>query len=199
MKVRLELDELGLHERVLRRDPVAPPEVFRVFMDPILNILRGDLACDPGEADEAAFDAVVSYLENPERYDPKRGRLLTYLAGAAKHVLLSRLRSAAARARREQKYAEHVELQARSPKDELEETVEARLAWERIEKRVKSAKDREALRLILQGEQSTERLAEVYELTSLPTDQKRRAVKRHRDRLMKLLKRLGMEDPDGNP
>jgi len=199
MKVQLETDELGLHERVLQHDPVAPSEVFRVFMDPILNILVRDLACDRWDAHDAAVEAVLAYLEQPDRYDPKKGRLLTYLAGAAKHRLVDHLRSAAAQARREQKFAELVELQARPPNERLEETVEARLAWERFEKRMKSEEDRQAFRLILQGKQPAERFAEVFGLTSLPRDAMEREVKRNRDRLMKLLERFRREGPDGNP
>jgi len=61
---------------------------------------------------------------------------------------------------------------------------------------LKDEKDVAALRLILSGERSTERLAEVLGLSELPQEQMRREVKRHRDRLMKILERFGKEDPD---
>jgi RNA polymerase sigma-70 factor, ECF subfamily len=190
------VDELCLHERVLQGDPVAPADVFQTFIEPLLNILEREMACDPEEANVSAVDAVFSYLREPERYDHKRGRLSTYLTQAAKHRVRDHRRSASARARREQDFASVVELQATSPKEELERSVEVGLVLKRLEEHVPEGRDREALRLLLWGERSSERWAEVLGLTSLPTDERRREVKRHRDRLMKFLERFGKEDPD---
>lgn len=189
-------EELELHERVLRRDPVAPPEVFRVFMDPILGALGKKRGHPPEDIYDSVIDVLISYLRNPERFVAQKGRLSTYLTQAAKKRALDRHRSAAARHRREEEFGSTFELRARSPKETLEISVEARLAVGRIERSELSKGDRALLSLVLQGERSTHTLAEAIDLTSLPEDDIRREVKRRRDRLMKWLARLEKEGSD---
>jgi RNA polymerase sigma-70 factor (ECF subfamily) len=73
----------------------------------------------------------------------------------------------------------------------MEEAIEAQDLWLKVEEEVSSERDRRVLKLILSGERSTEALAEALELTDLPPGERRRKVKQHRDRLVKILKRLG--------
>jgi RNA polymerase sigma-70 factor (ECF subfamily) len=189
--------ELKLHERVLQGDPVVPVDIYRAFMPPILKILESEMSCNPEDAHDSAIDAVLSYLRTPERYDPHRARLSTYLTQAAKKRAMDRRRSTEARSRREHDFAGVVEVQARPPKEVLEKFVEARLAAQRLDGLGLDEREREFLRLVIQGERSTGMLAKVLGLDSLPEDEQRREVKRHRDRLMKMLERLGKkEDPD---
>ncbi|WP_395849431.1 RNA polymerase sigma factor [Cystobacter fuscus] len=191
-------DELDLHRRALQRDPVILSDLFEFFAHQITRFLRDDLGCGEDAADNAIFDTLLAYLEQPDRYDPKKGRLITYLTRAAKYQAWDRRRSEMSTARREREFGRVVELWRRTPKEEMEDFVEAMRALEQIVKRghLNDERDVAFLGLILRGERSTERLAEVLGLGSLPLEQMRRAVKRHRDRLMKLLERLGKEDPD---
>ena len=94
---------------------------------------------------------------------------------------------------REKAYAADVELRAANPKERMDEAVEVREAWRKVEDQVPSERDRRALRLILAGERSTGKLAEALELSDLPLTERRHAVKRHRDRLLKTLQRLGVK------
>jgi RNA polymerase sigma-70 factor, ECF subfamily len=189
-------DEWALHERVLQGEPVAPVDVFQTYMPLLLNALTRGKTCDPEDAHDSAIDAVLFYLEHPGRYERHRGRLSTYLMQAARKRAVDRHRSHTARARREQGFASVVELQAVPPKEKLERGMEVALVLKRLEKYDINQGDQAVLRLILQGERSTRQLAEVLGLDALSEDEMRREVKRHRDRLMKLLERLGKEDPD---
>jgi RNA polymerase sigma-70 factor (ECF subfamily) len=192
-------DELILHKRVLQNDPVAPVEVFKHYMDRLVDILGREASCNEDMAYDSAVDAVLAYLEEPGRYDPSKGRLVTYLIRVAKRRLLDRRRSATAQTRREQDFACSVELQARNPKEELEDTVDARFLLERLvdSGHLKIERDMRALKLILEDVRSTELLSEALGLGPLPKDEMQRKVKRHRDRLMKLLERFGRkEDSD---
>jgi len=188
--------ELELHERVLQEDPVAPAEVFRDFMEPVLRILMEEDRCNADDAHDSAIDALFAYLRAPERYDRRRARLSTYLIHAARRRAMDRRRSSEARTRREREFAVTVDLRSRNPKDVMDAAVEAGQAAELLETVKLSERERQFLGLILQGESSTERLAEVLGKASLPEDERRREVKRHRDRLMKQLERLGREHPD---
>ena len=60
-----------------------------------------------------------------------------------------------------------------------------------MKEQVPSERDRRALKLILVGERSTEVLSEALELTELRPTERQREVKRHRDRLMNVLKGIG--------
>ncbi|HYO53214.1 RNA polymerase sigma factor [Archangium sp.] len=192
-------DERVLHERVVQRDPVASTDVFMTYMDRIVKILMQRLGCDEDAAHDSTVEVIFTYIHKPARYDPGKGRLFSYLMQAARHRVVDKRRSADARARRDQKYGSDFAQRARTPKEELEDLVEARLAMKRLVERgyLKNERDWDALRLILYGERSTESLAVALGLASLPRDELKRAVKRHRDRLMKLLGRFGKEDSDG--
>jgi hypothetical protein len=71
------VDELALHERVLAGDAVTPVDVFHGLMDPLAEALRHDLRCTEDEAYDSSVDAVLAYLEEPERCDRQ---------GPSKHI-----------------------------------------------------------------------------------------------------------------
>ncbi|WNG55035.1 sigma-70 family RNA polymerase sigma factor [Archangium gephyra] len=186
-------DEKLLHERVLQQDRVVSTEVFMRYMDPIVEVLTKRMGCDEDDANQCAVDAIYSYLSNPTRYEPGKGRLFSYLMQAAKHRAWDKRRAADARDRKHQKFGSDVEHGELASNGVLENSVEAKLVMERLEKRqiLKSERDKKAVKLILEGERSTERLAEALELGPLPRDELKRKVKQHRDRLLKLLVRFG--------
>lgn len=184
-------DELALHERVLAGDSVAPVDVFQGLMDPLIKALRYDLPCTQDEAYDSGVDALLAYLEEPGRYNRDRGRLSTYLMDIAKKRAIDRLRSRSATERREHTYAATVELGRSNPKASVEQQIEAHELWQRVEEAVPSERDRRALKLILTGERSASALAEALDITGRSPLEQRREVKRHRDRLMRILERLG--------
>ncbi|EPX60882.1 hypothetical protein D187_001534 [Cystobacter fuscus DSM 2262] len=188
-------EEKDLHGRALQRDPLILTDLFQSFTSQIESFLRHDLKCDAETAHAAVFDVLLSYLAEPERYDPAKSRLVTYLTRAAKHRVQDQLKSGVWRRLREENFASVVELGQPSPKDILENAVEASRAVDRLSKRL-SERDLASLRLILSGEYSTEKLAEALGLNISSPEEMRRAVRRHRDRLMKILERLGQEDRD---
>jgi RNA polymerase sigma-70 factor (ECF subfamily) len=192
-------EELALHERVLRRDPVASVDVFQVFMPPIIAALSRKRGRPPEDIYDSVIDVLISYLRNPERFIAQKGRLSTYLTQAARKQVLDRHRSAEARRRREQEFGGTFELRAMAPKESLEISVEARLAVRRLERYKLPEEDRALLELVLEGERSTLVMAEAIGKASLPEDDRKREVKRHRDRLMKRLARFGKEDSDVEP
>jgi len=184
-------EELALHERTLAGDPVAPADVCRTLMEPITGALRWDLRCSEDDAHDSAIDALLAYLEEPSRYAVGRGRLSTYLMDIAKKRAIDRVRSQSATKRREEAYAAVVELQAPDPKEQMEVAIEARELWQKVEASVLEERDRQAIKLILVGERSAESFAEALGLTTTSPLEVRRQVKQHRDRLLKVLERLG--------
>lgn len=195
-------EEKALHERVLRRkgDPMASVDVFMIYMDLLARALeRSFKDSDEHMRYDALSDVLWSYLGHPERYDPGRGAPLSlYLLKAARYRMVDKLRTGRTSALRDEKFATAVELGARTPKDEMEDSVEAKRAWEQLMKegKLKDPRDEEAIRLILAGERSTDVLARIWGVTSSSRDEMQKKVKQKRDRVMKLLKRSGKEKAD---
>jgi RNA polymerase sigma-70 factor (ECF subfamily) len=73
----------------------------------------------------------------------------------------------------------------------MEVEAEADQLWRRIVIEVPEERDRRALRLILDGESSTEALAQALGVESDLPAERRHLVKQYRDRLTKVLERLG--------
>jgi RNA polymerase sigma-70 factor (ECF subfamily) len=169
-----------------------------MYMERLAKKLEG-IGYDVDVARDAALDAVLAYRGRPERYDPRKVHLFTYIMGVAKHKAVDRWRSVQAQAQREKKQGD-VELLLRTPKDQVErmETyVRVRQLVDLLE--VLNERDQAILRLFLIGEGSTEEVAKVLRLPSMSKEDRRLEAKRHRDRLMKLLERFGKEDSDDNP
>ncbi|RKH83426.1 sigma-70 family RNA polymerase sigma factor [Corallococcus sp. AB032C] len=185
-----------LHERVLNGDRTASVDVFLTFMDPMVRALKGNPGCNDDDAHDSAIDAVYAYLQRPQRYDPDKSNLGTYLSRIALRKAQDRFRASTSRARRNRDFGGAVALWAGAPNKEMETRVEVHLILETINQAGFSERDRACLRLMFAGERSTDRLAEVLGLMHLPQLELRREVKRTQDRLMKALKRLFEEEHD---
>ena len=200
--------ELALHERLLARDPTAPDEAANRFLLPVTERL---LRARPDVRDEqlvaqAAIDAIFSYVQRPQQFDPARATLERYLRMSAGRDLDNAL----AKERRHS-------LRAVSLDDDPPPSVELSLAQrnesvedrviERIEVTLPPGLDRaQALRLIMQafpepsdrrllqlrldGVRRTEPYAAALGLSDRPVAEQRLAAKRAKDRIDKRLERL---------
>ncbi len=198
MRHRSPEEEMVLHQRLLERDPLAYGEVFSMYMERLATKLK-DLGYDVDVARDAALDAVEAYRKKPERYDPRKVHVFTYIMGVAKHKAVDRWRSIQAQGQREKKQGD-VELLRRTPKDSMEQMetyVRVRQLVDLLEEGGRlNERDRAILRLFLIGEGSTEEMAKVLSLPPMSKEDRQLEAKRHRDRLMKLLERFGKEDSD---
>ena len=191
-------EEMVLHQRLLEHDPLAYFDVFPMYMERIAKKLEG-IGFDVDVARDAALETVLAYRKKPERYDPQKVHLFTYIMGVAKHKAVDRWRSVQAQAQRDKKQGD-VELLLRTPKDQVEKMetyVRVRQLVALLEEgEVLNERDQAILRLFLIGESSTEEMAKVLRLPPMSKEDRQLEAKRHRDRLMKLLERFGKEDSD---
>jgi RNA polymerase sigma-70 factor (ECF subfamily) len=183
--------EITLHQRVLAADPIAPADLCAHLVEPLISAIQHDLGCDAEYARDSAIDALFDYLNSPAAYKQEKGRLCTFLVQVAKHKAIDRIRARSAQARREREFGSLVEVREPAPNEQMERSAEAQELWQRIEQVVQDDRDRLALALILDGERSTETIAEALGVQGLTTLERQREVKRHRDRLLKTLERLG--------
>lgn len=191
-------EEMVLHQRLLEHDPLAYFDVFPMYMERLAKKLEA-MGYDVDIARDAALEAVLAYRMRPERYDSRKVHLFTYIMGMARHKAVDRWRSVQAQTQREKKQGD-VELLLRTPKDQLEQMetyVRVRQLVDLLEAgKVLNEPDQAMLRLFLMGENSTEEMAKVLRLPPMSKEDRQLEVKRHRDRLMKLLERFGKEDSD---
>lgn len=193
MKVEREVQD-GLHADVCARDPTASSRVFTVLLDPLIDWLsfRWRNERDAERVRDFAIDSIISYLESPERYDPSRASLLTYLRLDAHGDLLN---DHDQRQRQRERQADaFVELAAEarnsSPDEYPSERERPEMTLAHVRQALPDERDRRAVLLLMEQERSTEVFAEVWGLAGLGAEEQAAEVKRNKDRIKARLRRL---------
>jgi RNA polymerase sigma-70 factor (ECF subfamily) len=188
---------LKIHERLVLGDPIAPSELAEIAWKPLLSALKKrfpNLAQTDYPLD-AASDALLSYIKNPAQYDPTKRGLFGFLLMAAQGDLLNALEKNKRRNLRETSMDNVAlcDIQGNEDIEIMEEDLakDAKHLEIKIRKLFKDARDREAVSLLLDGERSTQVFAKVWSIDQLPINDQATIVKRHKDRIKKVLKRHG--------
>jgi RNA polymerase sigma-70 factor (ECF subfamily) len=199
-----------LHRRLLDRDPIAPAQLAELVLYPLTTRLRARFpeVPDPALIDDAAADAVLNYAARPEQFDPTKRSLFGYLQMSAGGDLKNALDALRRRQLREESL-DVVELHpdrrnrvsmASDYPTTLEDEVVSNLASQGLMAQVRAAaetrQDAMVLQMMIDGERRSDRFAEALGLEGLSPDERRRAVKRHKDRLKKRIERLGLTDDE---
>jgi len=201
-------DERVLHKRLLSHDATATEEAARLYL-PLIerhvaararNIYRIN---DRELIWDVTVNAVMlDYILHPERFDRNRSGLLGYLKRAAERDLMNAIEKDRRQRRGEELHADVEEgIHARNkPSDiarithDAEEEAISRIQRERrltAISKVGNERDTVLLRLIAEGERSTDKFAAVLGVEGLPIAEQRLIVKQHKDRLKVRLKRGG--------
>lgn len=197
-------DEVALLRRLLDGDPIAPAEASEYYL-PLLLANRGwarGYTQDEHRVETAADDALLSFLERPDRFDATKLSLLRYLAMSARGDLKNAVQREARHASR-RVLLEVVELRPPGGNDaqtelELPGGLSAEELLRRLHERVTDPLDRRALALIIDGVRETPAYARIWGFTHLPMAEQRQLVKLNKDRLEKQVRRLGRQIRDGN-
>lgn len=208
--VQLQQQALGIHQRLLSGDPTASLDMAELLLDALVNRLRGRW---PGQSyaeacHDAATEVIVIYLGAPDRYDPKRSALLTWLTMQAHGDLLNHYKSPqkkferrwlveSAVSRDDPESDRSVRLGDRVPWLDAVPGLDAPAALAAIRDAFPDERDRRLIWLTCVDEvHSTEDAASVLGLVELPERERASAVKRHKDRVMKRLRRLRLDNND---
>lgn len=182
----------ALHTRIVAGDVTATSELFALVQRPLAAVVRkriSQLAWD--DACDAATDAIVSYINAPDRFDPTRAGLFGYLALIARRDSLNLLRDYRAA---QKKQTRVVELSAADGKDYCDDAATKldaeRILRDHLDEIVKEDGDEEVLRLFLAGEGETAAYAAVLGISDHPEAEQKKVVKQRRDRIEQRLKRL---------
>ncbi len=189
--------DLLLHFRLLAGDPLAAAECVERWL-PLLERQLWARSKDIAAQDShlittAAIDALLDYTAHPEKYDPKRSDIMTYLNMLARGDLLN----AWSRITRIQGRTEALQAveSSQADRNNLEEdvatSIDAAAAWERVMEEIPAPLDRRLLALMIQGVRDTLSYAQLLGIEHLPEREQRAIVKRHKDRINKRLQRMG--------
>jgi hypothetical protein len=186
-----------IHKRLLEDDPVAPSELAEAIWEPLLARLKRNnpRLVSTDFLEDAAADALTSYIKRPNQFDPEQRGLLGFLVMAAQ----GDLRNALAKTRR-QRHGEvplesvELQLEGRNRADEgIVASEAASIANRRLEELFDDAADRAAVRLMADGERATAAFVKVWSLQRLSALAQKSEVKRRKDRIKKVLGRHGKE------
>jgi RNA polymerase sigma-70 factor, ECF subfamily len=190
-----------IHARLLSGDPTAPAELVNRVLDPLsgqLNKKYSKLVV-PELITDAVVDALVSYIKNPTQFDQKKRGLFGFLVMSADGDFKNALEKLKRRSRKEISL-DDVEVDRLGGNNAVDDssliTVESRKVAKRLDNIFKDQRDRKLVNLIIAGVRSTADFAKILDLHDLSVQEQRREVKRHKDRIIKRLKRFG-EDIDG--
>jgi RNA polymerase sigma-70 factor, ECF subfamily len=189
-----------LHARLLTgASATVTSEIAEVFLPAVSRSLRGEFRNlgDPHLTDIATADALLAYFDDPARFDPHRAGLFTYLRWRARSRLLNLL----AGQNNSPAPDEAVEVEASAPVYQVteggaadpEDALVRREANEATLRKLGALftdpRDLELVRLMLAGVRETAHYAALLGITALPAEEQARLVKRHKDRVKKVVQR----------
>lgn len=182
-----------IHQLLVAGDPTASAELFRAMYPALVGWLHAKRRIKAGDlVSDAATDALVDYIKHPSKWNPNLGTLVSYICMAADRDLQNALEKERRRQKREI-FMSDVEDSGpdRNVVSDDEGQSEAISGFlDVLDRTVTSQRDRELLTLMLTGERSTERFAELLGIQALPKSEQARVVKQHKDRLKKVVERL---------
>jgi RNA polymerase sigma-70 factor, ECF subfamily len=189
-----------LHQELLAGNLTATARIAEAFCQAVEArlLLRFPSLSDPHLVPTAVTDAFLNYFRKPTQFDANQLSLPAYLYMSARGDLLNALEAGRVRGR-EISLTQDVELDDAEAENtvevaannDLEEEVLAKLTpvFERIDALFTNERDRELVRLLIDGERDTGEFAVVLGIQDQPIEEQARTVKRHKDRLKKMLQR----------
>jgi DNA-directed RNA polymerase specialized sigma24 family protein len=191
----IDLRELGitLHIRLLNKtDNRVTAELSEVFLPLLISDLRRKFPNlrDPHLVQTVATDTLITYFEHPERFDPAKSPLIGYLYMDAYGNLRNILMQQQIFVELHPHVPEHEVIAAIAGDDPEQELIEksSPLVQRTIE-HLTDSRDRELVLMMMDGVRETSAYAEVLGIQDRPIGDQVRAVKQHKDRLKKALRR----------
>jgi hypothetical protein len=206
-----ELQEkaLEVHQRLLGGDPVAPADAAELLLDQVAGRLRykwPDVVYTDACSD-AAVEVLVTYLADPSRYQPSRSSLVGWLVMQAHRDLINDYDSKPKRFERlwlvesalpvDPNTGETPRLDEQVASFDTVPVIDGSSVLAAVREAFPDERDRRLIWLMcIEENHSTEAAAEVLEITDLPSAQQTAEVKRRKDRIMRHLRRLGLDKRD---
>jgi DNA-directed RNA polymerase specialized sigma24 family protein len=197
----------AIYQRLLADEPDAPNDFIELLLDPLIEALcaRFPNLPHPDLATDVVIDALLRFVQSPEKYRPERGELWNYLYMDVQ----GDLRNALAKEQRRQKKEVPFDPVAHDRPDgntNVEEEVMRRLDFSSLQqgrdaqailnqlrREIPDPYDWQVVLLMFSGERHTRAFAAVLGIEHLPMVMQRAQVKKTKDRLRLRLKRYGVK------
>lgn len=200
--------DLQLHEAIRAKKPVALSRLFDIYGHDVIKALKSwypkHARIDEQLIIGAVNEAFWGYYRNPNTYAPKKSSIKRFLEVAAERDLLNILRKEGKLLDNKEALPENVELEqifwnrvtkeGNSPEDNLIFLEGLEAINKELEQHFDNPRDIELAKLILAKEREMEKYSHVLELVNLPVNDQRNEVKRHKDRIKKVLERNQVEN-----
>ena len=186
-----------LHRRLQGGDITASAEIAELLLPLVVRSLqrRYPSLHDPHLAETAADDAVLSYLRRPEQFDPSQLPLDRYLVMSARGDLLNLLRKDRSKGPVEIVELDHpdreyeADIRDESLGAEEQVLMQESPVWPMLAQLLPNPADREMALLILENVRDTTEYARILGIGGRVTEEQEAEVKRHKDRIKKVLRR----------
>ncbi len=189
------------HERILKDDSTAFAELCEVALDYISDFINRRLSMPDQElCDSLAIDTLLKYREAPEKYNPQKSSLRTYLCMDARGDMLNELEKRKRRNKRiVQLDEEFVELQSEDGNSIQEDIDDWLLKYTSIsrEQLLQELSDELSpidIQIVISmsdGIRDVEHYSAIIGVQNLSAEERKREVKRAKDRIKKKLERFG--------
>ena len=103
------VDEIHILDSLINKDENVFENVFHLYSGACLNFSRKILRSDT-KANDVVQNVFIKLFEKPERFDPTRGTLKTFLLTQCRSRSIDLIRSETARSNREKKQSENLDL-----------------------------------------------------------------------------------------
>jgi hypothetical protein len=195
--MKATVQEYDLHQRILARDdPIAFAALADWLYNPLVQDVRkrAGISADPMLVEEAVGEVLLIYHDAPEKYDPSRASLRSYLAMAAYRDFQN------AQAKEERLMEHQVSIfdpvfheRDRARSQETVEAIEHKLQveelWKLIDEIFPDSTERRIVTLILNKVRSPDPYAQVLGLGDLPYDERLRQIRLVKYRITRRLRR----------
>jgi RNA polymerase sigma-70 factor (ECF subfamily) len=191
------------HQRILDDETTAFAELCEVALPYLVLYLRRSFPQVEAHMHETiAIDCLLDYRRKPQRYDPAKASLVTYLKMAARMDLLNAIDKEKRRQGRLSSYEDTI-LQDPLLDENQEDVPPSFDEWLQENTRLSLSElldhlnnfldktEKQVLLLMLDGARETDRYAEVMQIGHYDEESRRAEVKRAKDRLIKKLRRYG--------
>ncbi|HLW00261.1 MAG TPA: hypothetical protein VKT82_16460 [Ktedonobacterales bacterium] len=201
-------EEYAWHQRLLAYDDsTAPAEMAEWLYEALMRetyarvcatAVGGVSSVDTALVEEAVGQALLDYLEGPERYDPELASLQRYLVMAA-HRDFQNMSQKEARQTRSQRYLTLLTPEQEEPDlideqqdiDRVIARIDAENLWLQVQAYFPDPIERQIVGLLVDRVRSSQPYVQLLGLTHLSADEQAEAVKRVKDRLARRLRRIG--------
>ncbi len=189
--------EFDFHQRILARDdPIAFAALAEWLYSPLVEDVyrRSGTNADAALVEEAVGEALLDYHDAPERYDPSRASLRSYLVMAAYRDF----QNAQAREHRVKRHqvslfdpalAEQDVVGSQGTAEEVESQLHVEELWQLINEIFPDPTERRIVTLIINKVRSPEPYVSVLGLSDLPNEERLRQIRLVKYRITRRLRR----------